>query len=228
MICNASFSPERMMAAAGQDLSGSNFSISMTPTDFRVVFQDGANEYAASAVTGDANLGLTFLQIQDLKGKVLVPLDFTSTEPQTVGEQAIVVTRLPRTYDYTTQGMVVRITGAITKPQAAYTIDRDFDLGIPVFTLAGDAAGLLTLLPGSITGDSSPDLATTIRMLSGGIDVPEFLVPAQAVAPVIAEAKTRAAAAILAAQQAPPPATTPPAAAPVAPAAPTKPAAPAK
>ena len=219
MISNVPYSTTKLMEMMGMPAEAADSAPKITPTDFKVIFEREAKEYPAFLAASDTTLGLTFLKIEDLGGRTLTSVSFANAPTPALGDPVLALARMSKGYDYAPYYESARISGTIAKPRAALMLDGSAsDMGLPIFTLAGDPVGVLTsVAEGVSSGDSNEatSMKMMMRMFGGGGSRPGvFVVPGSAVAPVIAQAQARAVE--LAAQRAKTPA------APVAPAAPAK------
>ncbi|HZT41408.1 MAG TPA: serine protease [Chthonomonadaceae bacterium] len=198
MISDAQLNPKRLeemfggLAAAGMDMK-------TTPTDIKVVVEREEKEYDAFLAATDTNLGLAFLKIEGLGDRKLAAVDFTNTAAPAIGQPIVLVTRLDKGFDYAPFFKTARISGEVAKPRQAWLMDQDLpDLGLPVFSPAGEVVGVLTTLTSGIKPES-PDLSMGIgmmmRMFGGGGGQSlfhVFVVPGQPIVTAIAEARQRA------------------------------------
>ena len=220
MISNVPYSTTKLMEMMGMPAEAADSAPKITPTDFKVIFEREAKEYPAFLAASDTTLGLTFLKIEDLGGRILTSVSFANAPTPALGDSVLALARMSKGYDYAPYYESARISGTIAKPRAALMLDGSAsDMGLPIFTLAGDPVGVLTSVAAGVSsGDSNEatSMKMMMRMFGGGGSRPGvFVVPGSAVAPVIAQAQARAVE--IAAQRA----KTPPAA-PAAPAAPAK------
>ncbi len=217
MVSSVSFSPEKMMEMMGMPKEAAGGAPKITPTDFKVIFEREEKEYPAFLAATDTTLGLTFIQITDLAGRTLTPVTFADTPAPALGDPVFALSRLSKGYDYAPFYESARVSGAIAKPRAALMLDGSIsELGLPLFNLSGAPVGVLTSIASGVSsGESNEGMSMRMMMRlfgggGGGSRPGLFVVPASVVAPVIAQAKARAAE--IAAQRAKtPPAKTPPA-----------------
>ena len=218
MVSNAPFDSKNLGEMLGMP-DNAGFDMKMTPTDFKVVIGNEEKQYSAYLAATDPNRGLAFIKVQDLGDRKLQPADFTSTTTPTEGERVYVVNRLGKGYDYAPYLQAGDVYGEIDKPQKAWIIGDNLDVGLPVFSPAGEALGVMTTVRSGVTeppSSSGMGLGMIMRMATGGGGAAmsnTFLVPASVISGVITLAKQQAAA-----KPAPPMSTTP--------AKPTKPTAP--
>lgn len=172
----------------GSGLGGVQLSI--TPTDFKVTFENEDKEYAAFLATQDTELGLAFLQIENLEGRALRPIALASDAKASIGDGLVSVTRLGKGYDFAPYFQTARVSGTIRKPHQAYTVDGTLGaLGLPVFSSAGETLGVLTVIAAANTQEESGgmfDPAAIMKALSGGLP---FLLPARIVQGKVTQAK---------------------------------------
>ena len=207
MVSSLPFSPAKFMEMMGAPSDASDTAPTITPTDFKVVFANEDKEYPAFLAATDPNLGLTFLRINDLAGRIPASVAFGKSVSPALGDPVYALSRLSKGYDYAPFYTTARVSGVITKPRAAVMLDGGIsDMGLPVFSQTGDALGVLTSVASGVKADAFNEangMQMMMRLfggLSGGNHSGVFLVPASTVSAVIAQAQVRAAA--LAAQRA--------------------------
>jgi len=171
--------------------------VKMTPTSIKVVFGDDDKEYNAFLAATDTKLNLSFVQIEDIAGKTVVPAAFTGGPTPAIGERLVSVSRMSRGYDYSAFYQTGRVNGEIARPRRAWMIEGGISgFGLPVYSLNNELVGVLTTIQSTIKEDSqNPDtmgMQMALRMMSGGGMLQPFLVPASMVDGVIGQAKTRA------------------------------------
>ena len=197
MMPNTAFSSRHLRAVMGGP-PAADTPENETIADARVIFGSEDKEYPAFLAATDTAMDLAFLQIEDLAGREVTPLDFAApgASPD-IGASVVTVSRLRKGYDYAPYFETLRVGGEISKPRHAWLVDGTFpSFGMPVYTPVGDLIGILTTVEQGST-DESPD---TIRFAAflhswGGASapLPTFLLPASAIQGVIAQAQKRAA-----------------------------------
>jgi hypothetical protein len=214
MLSSAPISTDLIKEMSGGDPDDkSDFTI--TPTDFQVTIDREEKDYSAVLAASDANLGLSFIQIQGLAGRKLTPVDFSAGASVATGDMVAAITRLGKGFDFAPLYTMARVTGEIFKPRDAWALTGDItDVGLPVYSTAGDPVGVMTLLASGLKDESTPG-PDMMHFFGGSASehIGVFMVPATAVNTVIGEAEKQAAS--LAAQ----PAVVKPATAPSSPAA---------
>ncbi|MGI4791868.1 MAG: trypsin-like peptidase domain-containing protein [Janthinobacterium lividum] len=197
MVSSVPFSATKMMEMMGMPSDAADSGPTITPTDFKVVFANEEKEYSAFLVATDTTLGLTFLKIEDLAGRTPQAVTFASAPAPALGDPVYALSRLSKGYDYAPYFSSARVSGIITKPRAAVMLDGGIsDLGLPIFTATGDAAGVLTSVASGVKPEGSNEAMGMQMMMrimggGGGNHSGVFLVPASAVSPVIAQAQAR-------------------------------------
>ena len=207
MVSSVPFSPAKLVEMMGLPAEASENAPTITPTAFKVVFANEDKEYPAFLAATDTTLGLTFLRIEDLAGRVPTAIAFGSTPAPALGDPVYALSRLSKGYDYAPYYSSARVSGLLTKPRSAVMLEGGIaDLGLPVFSQSGEAVGVLTSVASGVKPEGANEAMQMQMMMrlmgggSGGNHSSVFLVPASAVSAVIAQAQTRAAA--LAAQRA--------------------------
>lgn len=220
MLSDAPFDTKSLAAMFGMPSTGGDMGMKMTPTDFKVVVGNEDKLYTAFLAGTDSNLGLAFIKIEDLAGRTLQPVDFTTADTPSIGDKVYSISRLGKGYDYAPFLDSGWIYGQITKPQQAWVVSGAGSIGLPVFTASGSVLGMVATVPSGVSDSQSSGSAMGMGMLMrmfGGqgeaSGMSTFLVPSSVFVNVVALAKQQAitVAAKLAADKAAAPAKTPPA-----------------
>lgn len=199
--------------------------VTITPTEFKVTIGREDKQYNAFLAATDPKLGLAFIKIEDLADRTLTPVVFTSGAAVSIGDEVSSVTRLSKGYDFAPVVQTARVAGSVSKPRNAWVVGSDIvGVGLPVFSSTGDAVGVMSFIATALSQGESDGSGMMMRYFDGPITQRNgiFMIPATAVATVVAEAAKQAV--TVAAQRAAKSATP----APAAPAPNTTPAAPAK
>ncbi|MGO8670735.1 MAG: hypothetical protein ACLQVD_05145 [Capsulimonadaceae bacterium] len=192
MLSNAPISSDVWKQMSGSDEDRSDLSI--RPSEFKVMFDREDKEYDAFLAATDSRLGLAFIKIRDLGGRKLSVVDFQSPAPVGVGDTVASLTRLGKGYDYVPICQTARVAGEITKPCRAWMVGGDITgVGLPVFSPAGDTVGVMTLLPTEVGETDGGGLDMT-RFFGGSASdhMGIFMIPAQTIQNVVAEAQKQA------------------------------------
>lgn len=180
---------------AGGGGDNSDFKSKTIPTEFKVTLGNDAKEYSATLVATDSILGLTFIQITNLQDKKLAAVDLSGAAQPVLGQRVILFQRLGKGYDYAPFFHTTLICGEIHIPRHAYLLDGGgMSTGLPVYDLSGKPLGILAALAPTVveTDSSGMSMEFVRRLFSGGGFSQVFLVPADSVNLVIAQAKERA------------------------------------
>ena len=162
----------------------------ITPQSFKVIFGSETKEYDAKLVATDSQLGIGFLKITNLDGRALTPITF-SDEELAVGKEVLAVSRLPKGFDYAPYFVSGRIIGEVSKPRKAFLIEANVrSLGLPVYSLKGEAVGVVVLLRHGI-GEEEVDFG--FRTSFGDDSRAAFVLPTATLRPLIEQAVQRAA-----------------------------------
>lgn len=194
LASNSAFSAARIMQMMGMTMPG--FSIEITPVDLKIVFDGDEKEYEAFIVASDTDLDLAFLQIIDLEGRAVKPIDFDESANVEVGDQLIAVNRMGRGFDYAPHIESARVGGTIRRPRRAWIVDGSVSgLGLPVFTVDGRVVGVLSTIASGMVGEEDGGMMGMMGMIGGGgggpIDV--FAIPGRSIRTSINAARDRAA-----------------------------------
>ncbi len=196
MISNAEISADRVKEAmTGNPMMG-NVDITMTPTDFKVIFGNEEDEYDAFLVAKDTKLDLAFLQVQGITDRTLTTISFAEGAKPVVGDTVVAVSRLKKGFDYAPFVSTALVSGTIRKPRKAWIIDGNINsYGLPVFSTSGDIVGVLITLTPTTTDDSGGSgFGSMMRMFrGGGIDssVGTFVLPAKIVNRLIKQSRAK-------------------------------------
>jgi len=162
----------------------------ITPQSFKVIFGSETKEYEAKLVATDSQLGIAFLKITNLEGRAVTPIAF-SNEELAVGKELLSVSRLPKGFDYAPYFVSGRIIGEVSKPRKAFLIEGNVrSLGLPVYSLKGEAVGVVVLLRHGI-GEEEVDFG--FRSNFGDDSRAAFVLPTATLRPLIEQAVQRAA-----------------------------------
>jgi len=167
------------------------FDFKLTPQSFKVIFGTESKEYEATLVATDSQLGLAFLKIKDLEGRVLNPIQFKDT-PLTIGQELYTVSRLPKGFDYAPYFSSGRVIGEVSKPRRAFLMEGNIsELGLPVYTLTGEAVGVAVLMGHGLKQDDESDFGFSMSFGGqGGTTL--FILSVSTVKPLIEQASKRA------------------------------------
>jgi hypothetical protein len=190
------FSPERMLKMLAHADDGDMPQIKTTASEIKVLFEQDQKESAAFLAATDSNLGLAFIQLERRRDASsawsISPIrgarrSATPSSPSPVSARVSTPRRTspPRA-----------LSGEVTRPRKAWVIDRMImTLGLPVFSLAGNVLGVLSLVDSGLAeapGSGTFDLG--MEALAGAAPAFQpFLIPATAVAPVVDQAREQAA-----------------------------------
>ncbi len=197
MISNAEISADRVKEALSGNPMAGNLDLTMTPTDFQVIFGNEEQEFSAFLVAKDTKLDLAFLQVEDLQDRKPAAISFAEGTKPAIGDTVVAISRLKKGFDYAPYGKTARISGTIRKPRKAWIIDGALDsYGLPIFSSSGGVVGVLITLAPTTTDDSGgSSFGGMMRMLrGGGMDsgVGTFVLPAKVVNGLIKQSRIRA------------------------------------
>ncbi len=118
--------------------------IKASPTSIRVVFPGDPKEYEAVLGATDSRLGLSFVRIKDLEGKVLTAFDLEGDPEVKIGDRLYGVTRLGQGFDYAPVCQVADIIGWVTKPRKMWAVSGGaVDVGHPMLQENGTVVGFV-------------------------------------------------------------------------------------
>lgn len=201
LVWNSHFSPNRFLEVFAQ-MGGGDFRMKVTPTDIRVYLDGDSEDHAAFLAAADSDLDLAFVQLVEPPAKPLVAVDFSAPAEVRVGDEVAAVSRLTSTFDRVPYFDVVRVAGEIRKPRPAWIVSggNATQLGMPYFAADGRPAGVLATVTSKARSDAAVNagnlMADLLSLGRGQVEVGPlgvFLVPAAKVAPVIDQARKRAA-----------------------------------
>ncbi|GBC92742.1 hypothetical protein HRbin15_01219 [bacterium HR15] len=166
------------------------FDLKLIPQSFKVIFGQESKEYEATLVATDSQLGLAFLKIKDLEGRVLTPIQFKEA-PLSIGQELYTVSRLPKGFDYAPYFSSGRVIGEVSKPRKAFLMEGNIsELGLPVYTLSGEAVGVAVLMGHGLKQDDESDFGFSMSFGGQG-GTTMFILPATTVKPLIEQAAKR-------------------------------------
>jgi len=168
------------------------FDLKLTPQSLKVIFGQESKEYEADLVATDSQLGLAFLKIKNLEGRELNPIQFKETS-LTIGQELFVVSRLPKGFDYAPYFSSGRVISEVSKPRKAFLMEGNIsELGLPVYTLSGEAVGVSVLMGHGLKQDDESDFGFSMSFGGrGGTTL--FILPVSTIKPLIEQAIKRAA-----------------------------------
>jgi hypothetical protein len=200
LVWNSHFSANRFLDLIAE-LGGGAFKMKVTPTDIKVYLDGDAKEHAGFLVAADSDLDLAFVQLETLPDRPLAAVDFSNGATPRLGDELAAVTRLTSTFDRVAYFDVVRVAGEIRKPRPAWVVSGGNAtlMGMPYFAIDGRPAGVLVTVMSRAKSDAALNpsqlMANLLSLGRGEVEVGPlgvFLLPADKVQPVIAQAKQRA------------------------------------
>lgn len=201
LVWNSHFSPNRFLEVFAQ-MGGGDFRMKVTPTDIRVHLDGDSVDHAAFLAAADSDLDLAFVQLVEPPAKPLLAVDFSAPAEVRVGDEIAAVSRLTSTFDRVPYFDLLRVAGEIRKPRPAWIVSggNATQLGMPYFAADGRPAGVLATVTSKARSDAAMNagnlMADLLSLGRGQVEVGPlgvFLVPAAKVAPVIDQARKRAA-----------------------------------
>ncbi len=164
-------------------------SLSISPQSLKVIFGQETQEYDATLIALDSQLGVAFLKINDLGGRQVEPIEFKEVNLP-IGSELVTVSRLPRGFDYAPYFSTGRVISEVSKPRRAFLLEGNIsELGLPVYSRNGDAVGIMVTLSHGLD-DEETDFG--FRSNFGDTDRALFLIPTATLKPVIEQAIQRA------------------------------------
>jgi S1-C subfamily serine protease len=139
-------------------------------------------------VAKDSNLGLAFLKIRKLDDRELKPLDFSQSTTVGVGDDIRTLGRMPRGFDCAPMVVRAYVKAAVERPREMWALNLDGGdlLGMPAFNKAGTLVGFLSLQKGAEGAET--ESGGMMGMLGAAQNLGAFLIPAQALKPLVAAA----------------------------------------
>lgn len=201
LVWNSHFSPNRFLEVFAQ-MGGGDFRMKVTPTDIRVHLDGDSVDHAAFLAAADSDLDLAFVQLVEPPAKPLVAVDFSAPAAVRIGDEIAAVSRLTSTFDRVPYFDVLRVAGEIRKPRPAWIVSggNATQLGMPYFAADGRPAGVLATVTSKARSEAAMNagnlMADLLSLGRGQVEVGPlgvFLVPAAKVAPVVDQARKRAA-----------------------------------
>jgi hypothetical protein len=160
---------------AGQDFSAQ-------PTDLKVLVGDDNQGVEAEFIARDTELDLAWIRIKK-PDKKYTCLDLAKAARPAVGDPILCVHRMDKYFDRTAVVSEGRIGGITKKPRELFvpTTGSSADMGVPVYTPAGELIGL-TIIQTPDTDEASANPMSMISRMSGLRDMGNLILPAAEVA----------------------------------------------
>jgi len=201
LVWNSDFSAGRTGELFSQLSGDDSRHIKVTPTEIRVTLPGDTKERAAFLAASDSDLDLAFVQLEDPPAEPLPFVDFSQSAPVAIGDEVATVSRLSSAFDRAPFFDVVRVTGQVRKPRAAWIVagGNATQVGLPYFTADGRPAGVLVTFvskAGDATSQNPSKLFAQLMSLGRGDSevgpIGLFLLPADRVRAVVELAAQRA------------------------------------
>jgi len=159
---------------AGQDFSAQ-------PTDLKVLVGDDNQGVEAEFIARDTELDLAWIRIKK-PDKKYTCLDLTKAARPAIGDPILCVHRMDKYFDRTAVVSEGRIGGITKKPRELFvpTAGSAADMGVPVYTPAGELIGL-TIIQTPDTDEAANPMSMISRM-SGLKDMGNLILPAAEIA----------------------------------------------
>ncbi len=158
--------------------------VKITPQSFKIIIGQESQEYEATLVASDSQVGIAFLQIKDLGERTLPSVEFKEA-PLEIGDEVYCITRMPKGYDFVPYFQRLEVVAEVAKPRRVVLLNHSTDeLGLPVFMADGSAVGVIIYIRADKT-DEEIDLGFDE-------DAIEAVLPVSALQPLIEQAKKRA------------------------------------
>jgi hypothetical protein len=178
-----------------QNIAGRRISQKSTPSNFKVIFGNEADEYDAVLAAKDSKLNLAFVQIKDLKGKEIKFQEFSETQEPLVGQQIVSVLRYGRGFDFAPHFRLGRIAGEIKMPRKMWAVTGASGIGLPVYDLSGKVLGVLATQSGSSGAGGGRGMRGLMGLLGGGMgggNAGVFVIPCKKIASTVEQAQKSA------------------------------------
>ncbi len=142
MSSNTHFDP----AAALPPQMRGQVQVKGTPTDVKVLFGNDEEEYEAQLVARDSVLDLAFIQVLDLKGRKVKPVDLKNSGEPVLGQELYGISRMGRGFDCVPVVARLFVSAVLTKPRRMWGASGEVPApGLPVFNDAGIPVGIVSL-----------------------------------------------------------------------------------
>jgi hypothetical protein len=174
-----------MMKAQGVELTTS-------PSDVKILFGSESKEHPAVLVARDSTIGLAFVQILDLEGHAVEPVDLSKGAAPAIGQAVFGITRKSRGFDCAPTIDRLVVNGKVDKPRALWSVAGTFaGTGLPVFDAEGRPVGVYSHQKGSEGVDDDASGGGLLAALSGGAGEGSALLPLDAVLKSLEAARKR-------------------------------------
>lgn len=201
ILCwNSNFSAGRMAELFGEFGAAGRMKVQATEIKVRLAGDD--RELPAFLAATDSDLDLAFVQLEERPAQPLAAVDFARAAKVAIGDPLAAVSRLTSAFGYAPYFDLVRITGEVRKPRPGWILGdgNATAVGMPYFAADGAPAGVLVTVLSRSKSAATPnptklmaDLFSLGRGQSEAGPLGLFLIPAERVAPVVEQAKKRAA-----------------------------------
>jgi len=142
MSSNSHFDP----AAALPPQMRGQVEVKGTPADIKVIFGSEEEEYEAQIVARDSVLDLAFVQILDLKGRKIKPVDLRAGSEPVLGQELYGISRMGRGFDCTPVVARLFVSAVVTKPRKMWGASGQVPSpGLPVFNYDRIPVGIVSL-----------------------------------------------------------------------------------
>ncbi len=198
LLWNSQVSSNRLMEIMSQ-MGSEDMHLKLTPAEFHVRVRGDEKELRAFLAASDTELDIAFLQLEPVPSEPLAAIDFAAAGKSGIGQTVVSVSRLGQAFDFAPYFETARVGGELAKPRRAWILDFGLSaLGLPVFSPNGEPIGVLTTVLSRLPAEAATDSTdfTSLfpfarqRAESGSVGV--FVLPAERVRSVIAEARKRA------------------------------------
>ncbi len=120
--------------------------MSAVPTDIKVLIGDDTEGLPAKLVARDSELDLAWVQIKDPKDKKFDALDISVADIPKIGQELILVERLPKHHDRIPVFNETKLAGIAKKPRELFIPAHGISsYGDPIFTTSGKLVGFTAL-----------------------------------------------------------------------------------
>ena len=145
LVWNSHLSAGRMSELFADLSQDDGFRLKVTPVDVRIWIAGQEKEHRAFLAAADSDLDLAFVQLEEPPAAPLPFVDFAASAEPAVGDELVTVSRLSSRFDRAPFFDVVRVTGRLEKPRAAWIVGggNATQAGLPYFDALGRPVGVL-------------------------------------------------------------------------------------
>lgn len=143
--------------------------VTVTPREIKVYVGDDTEGLDAKLIARDSELDLAWVKISDLKGAALSSIDLGAGITPALGDEMVGIGRLSKYFDRAPILTFCRVAAFVKKPRSLVLPSDMNDLGIPVFTGAGQLVGITIIQLPEVDEDNDEGMRSQLRGLGASM-----------------------------------------------------------